>query len=210
MSGTTPFSVSMTYSQAPFDTNPTVFKATFNSYDEMNNTYKFLRNTFHYEPRLEFNRSHRKPITWCKKVGECVPLHLDMINHRIYQAIIRFEDPSYLKYYTDDLSFGAKLNRHWGGWMVTADQMMDAREFVKIHNKASIPQSDTIEWDAWYEPSQETVYFFPYIPGCTGDMKEGDVWSKTGGVWDDVVRGFAFSEEEWDDLMGFHGYQVMA
>lgn len=148
------FSVAMKYSQTPCDRSPTVFTAHFNSYDDMKVSYRFLRYTFDNEPRLTFTRSHRKPIVWCKKVGDEVPLHLDVVtDHPTYVAAIRFEDPSYLKHYSTRLSFGAHLRRQMGGWMVKAHELEDAKEFVKQHNEAHIPQSDTLEWDAWYEPS---------------------------------------------------------
>ena len=124
-----------------------------------------------------------------------------------------------MKYYTEDIPLPrvrtidddsydgwATLDYTNGGWLVSEYDYQNATKFVRVMNKLTIPMSDTFEWDAYHDEPNHRVLFFPTIPGQEGQQEEGDTFGNHG-VWDDTVRAFVFSEENWSKYMAFHGYE---
>lgn len=189
------------------------FKFYHDSPIEMHATYRELSCRFLPYKECSVKQDWKWKQIWAGTVGTFVPLCISYyLGDEPISCLIRFTDRSYIRHYSDNLNFGAVLRGDLDGWAVPNDLQKEdeAIHFVDTHNKDKIPQSDTFEWDAWYEPSQNKVYFFPMIPKEKGHPESGDLWCKTAGVWDDVVRAFVFSPKEWDECMGFYGFSVDA
>lgn len=68
-----------------------------------------LSHRFQYDPSVEvFIHTESKNVDWAREEGTWIPLHLDVLEEprQNYTEIIRFEDPSYMKYYSDHLWMG--------------------------------------------------------------------------------------------------------
>lgn len=133
-----------------------------------------------------------------------------MIDNPTYSHAIRLEDPSYMKYYSDNLYLEngvvAELSYTLGGWLVPTGGEKEAAKFVEEMNSYTIPQADTLEWEAFHDEESQRVLFYPYFPDQVGKQEEGDTFTQYGR-WDDVARAFVFTEEDWDNVMAFYGYE---
>ena len=189
---------------------------------------------FRYDPSVEVRANtdtrecspaEKEPnmVNWAREVGKWIPLHLDELEEssRSYSSMIRLEDPSYMKYFSDDLWMEptdtdegitgewniAKIDHANGGWLVSEFGYQNAQRFVRDMNQLHIPMSDTFEWNTFYDATNRRVLFFPLIPGRVGEPKLGDTFSPYG-VWNDVLRAFVFGEDDWFSCMEFYGYTI--
>lgn len=150
--------------------------------------------------------------------GTHVPMHVDELDGNLnHSCIIRFEDPSYMRYYSDNLYLPsidydetdegewAYLSHEYAGWMLEEIAVVNARQFVRTMNSYHIPMSDTLEWDAYHDGANGRVLFFPHFPEHVGSQMEGDTFTPFG-VWNDTLRAFVFTEEDWLNIMSFYGY----
>ena len=166
--------------------------------------------------------SYRVPKDWTREVGEFVPLMLvspvESIsvfseNHGVvYRRVakITFSNTGYMKYYSDDLhdyDYEATFVKNNEGkcWdVLSSDDLTAAGNMVERYNYLAIPFANTLEWEAMKDPTCDDILFFPTMPGKEGQQKTGDTWGE--GVWDDLVRAFRFSYDDWVSTMEFQGY----
>lgn len=149
---------------------------------------------------------------WAQNIGEFVPLRIERMDHLPqHVAMLVFEDATYHKYYTEPIVLSdAHTIYKWTigritGWPLKQEHLLDAIEFVNEYNDYGIPQSDTLEWDSLYDEVNDRVLFYPYFPRRVGQQMHGDTWAGLG-CWDDTLRAFVFSPEDWDNYMEFVGY----
>jgi hypothetical protein len=186
------------------------FKAVFENETHRDAVLTKLK-TVPLPPQLRIRTDHHENTDWAWEIGEFVPLRLITVDHPKYVALLTMEDQTYMKHYddsiwlSDDYEVRQRTIGEYTGWALKKKHLLDAIDFHNEYTDLGIPQSNTLEWEAFHDESKGRVLFYPYFPNRIGEQKEGDTWAGMA-KWDDTLRCFVFSEEDWDSYMTFHGF----
>lgn len=129
-------------------------------------------------PQLQIRTSHLNDRTdWAWKTGTFVPLRLITVDHPIYVAMLTLEDQTYMDQYdttiflTDTDQVHQQTIGEFTGWALQETHLLDAIDFLNEYNDLGIPQSDTLEWDSFYDIQQQRILFYPYLRGHVGEQR---------------------------------------